>query len=117
MVYILTEADEVKLDANEGVPWAYQKQLLEAELWLETDVGKGSLERPGKMELMLCYVDGKNIKDATPKEEYVHRVNMGIADASLKGMPEAYVTQYMRPFIVSEHPSEVETIAEPKIWA
>lgn len=116
MVYSVTMADETKLDANEGVPRAYQKQMLEAELWLEVDGKKGNLEQPGKQERMLCYVNEKMIQDATPKEEYVHRMNMAIRDALAKGMPEAYVTDCLRPFIPTKAPSEEESIAEPKIW-
>ena len=101
MVYSLTTADEASLDLHEGVPRAYQKKILHAELWREAD---GDVTQPGKQEDMLCYVDGNNLEDATPKEEYVHRMNIGIDDAVGEGMPKAYVTKYLRPFI-PEQPS------------
>ena len=48
---------------------------------------------------MLCYVDASRVEGAKSKDEYVRRINMGIRNARRKGMPEAFVDKYLRPFI------------------
>ncbi|KAI4182355.1 MAG: hypothetical protein L6R41_006025 [Letrouitia leprolyta] len=106
-VYRLTSADEVKLDKNEGthlVPPAYTTERMEAEVWIfhsqeglmdVEDVGQSG---SGKRELFV-YIDRMRATGGTPKEEYVERMNMGIADALKKGVPKRYITEVLRRYI------------------
>lgn len=96
LVYTLTPDDEARLDVNEGVPWAYEKRLLQGEFW-----GK---DEGGKEREMLVYIDflrddGEGNK---PREEYVHRMNMGIRDALRVGVPGGYVEGVLRRWIPEE---------------
>ena len=85
MVYTLTSTDEASLDINEGVPWAYQK------VYLELEVGE-------EVKKVLVYVDGNNVEEGRPWDEYVVRMNRGFVDAIEKGVLEAYV-EGLRRFI------------------
>lgn len=99
MIYSLLPADAAELDIHEGVPWAYERQMLEVEVWFEdaSKIWDGS--QSGIHQTVLCYVDANRVQEAPPKEEYVHRINLGIIDAKKKGMPSSYVDKYLRRFI------------------
>lgn len=117
MIYALPPPDEAKLDVNEGVPFSYQKKALSVETWLGDAAGTNvDISRPGKWETVLCYVDASRVEEAKPKDEYVHRINMGIRDARMKGMPEAFVDKFLRPFIPAEKAGELEKEAKVKIF-
>ncbi|KAL9051358.1 MAG: hypothetical protein Q9162_006060 [Coniocarpon cinnabarinum] len=100
LVYSLSGDDERRLDRNEGVPWAYQKNLIEVEFWkaeeegMPVDVGDQS-----KMERkqMLVYMDENGLIEDEPRNEYVFR--MGIDDAIHAGVPVEYVQRVMRRYI------------------
>lgn len=118
MIYALPPPDEAKLDVNEGVPFFYQKKMLNVEIWFEEAAGgeNGDISQPGSQEEVLCYVDASRVEEAKPKEEYVHRINMGIRDARSKGMPKTYVDKYLRPFIPAEKAGGLEKDAKVKIF-
>lgn len=117
MIYALPTADEEKLDGFEGVlAGAYEKQKLTVEVWREVEGKNGDVKRPGQEILALCYVSDRWVNEAKPKEEYVHRINMGIHDGLEKGIPVAYVEKYIRPFIPEERKDERESKAEAKLW-
>ncbi len=116
MIYALPTADEESLDVNEAVPVAYGKQMLRAEVWFETKGKSGDTVQAGKQETVLCYVDDQRVEEDKPKQEYVHRMNMGIRDALGKGMPQAFVHKYLRPFIPEGNEVELEKKAVPKIF-
>jgi gamma-glutamylcyclotransferase len=106
MVYELDSEDEVALDGNEGVPYAYEKEMITCEFWDEKSQGHEETVTKGEMSKMLLYVDRKRTEDAEPKKEYVHRMNMGIADAIKMGVPESYVKEVLRKFIPDEKGDE-----------
>jgi len=104
--------DEARLDINEGVPYAYEKRLIEIDFW-----EKGSLpaaEIGGNEEVkvpppkraveMLVYIDfqRKSGDGNKPKEEYVHRMNEGIRDALREGVPARYIDSVLRAYIPVE---------------
>ena len=93
VVYELSESDEESLDPYEGVPYNYVKEHLSI-LFTPTD-GVGSNE----VKEVLVYVDYKRVKEGEPREEYIHRMNMGIGDALRVGIPDNYVHKYLRPLI------------------
>ncbi|KAL9093187.1 MAG: hypothetical protein Q9159_000364 [Coniocarpon cinnabarinum] len=72
LVYSLSRDDERRLDRNEGVPWAYQKNLIEVEFWkaeeegMPVDVGDQS-----KMERkqMLVYMDENGLIEDEPRND------------------------------------------------
>ncbi|KAL8827758.1 MAG: hypothetical protein Q9191_002997 [Dirinaria sp. TL-2023a] len=105
LVYDLTAADEVQLDINEGVPEAYTKETMKATLWTakdeEHDYTQGR-DAAGQEKDLLVYIDREKTKGDKPKQEYVHRMNMGIKDALEKGMPQDYIDQAIRSFIPQE---------------
>ena len=47
----------------------------------------------------LVYIDVVRKKTSTPKEEYIYRMNMAIADGLEKGIPEEYIDNNLRKFI------------------
>lgn len=122
MVYALSLADEERLDMIEGVATgSYGKQMLTIELRKEVEGKNGDVKQPGQEVLAeevvaLGYVSERWVDEARPKEEYVHRMNMGVCDALEKGMPVAYVEKYIRPFIPEESKEERESKAEVKLW-
>ena len=82
-VYALSETDEERLDACEGVTEGlYRKELL------VVDTERGKLR-------CLVYVDPLQ-QEGPPKEEYVKRIRNGIHDARL---PSMYVERYLSPAI------------------
>jgi len=85
-VYELSVADLLNLDRFEGVAQgAYRKEMI------AVDVDGQELD-------CLVYIDPV-VEAGEPKEEYIARINSGIRDAEF---PEAYVTQYLRPFVPEE---------------
>ena len=114
LAYSVTAADEAQLDINEGVPEAYTKEILEADLW--TAKGGESLctdgsESARRTEKLLVYINRERTKDDEPKQEYVHRMNMGIRDALAKGVPQGYIDRVIRRFIPEESPEGVQELA------
>ena len=95
LVYEISTSDEVSLDRSEGVPRDYTKETMEIELQLAGN-GEKSVVR------CLVYIDERRVEEGEPWEEYVHRMNMGINDATARGLPRWYVDKYMRRFIPAE---------------
>lgn len=118
MIYTLPPPDELELDINEGVPWAYEKQMLNVEVRFEDASKNGDISQPAINQTVLCYVDANRVLEAQPKGEYIHRINMGIRDAKKKGMPSSYVDKYLRPFVPAEEGNgeELERLAKVKIF-
>lgn len=129
LVYSLQEDDEKRLDGNEGVPIAYQKESIECEFWPAKPNTEDRLERHGvtyelsaashpnigtspTKQKMLVYINHKLVKESSPKEEYIYRMNQGIHDALEEGIPSAYVQQVMRRFIPEQSPEAVQREAE-----
>lgn len=113
LVYSLQPKDEAGLDINEGVPVAYEKEMLPIDFWpLRTD-GKtiDVRDEPEKSE-MLVYINRKQVADSAPKEEYIYRMNMGIRDAVKQGVPQAYIDKSLRPFIPDKRDAKVRATAE-----
>ena len=107
LVYSLQAEDEKRLDKNEGVPVAYTKETLECDFWPsdtehKVDTGKD----PEKKRGMLVYIDRNRVSPDTPRDEYVYRMNQGIADAMKLGVPEGYVRDVMRKYIPAEEEDE-----------
>lgn len=101
MVYTLTKSDEARLDRNEGVPYSHTKEVHDIEFW-PTDgesVEGIDISAVPEKKLMVLYIDRKRTKDDKPREEYIYRMNMGIADALKVGIPSSYVEKVMRKFI------------------
>ncbi|NVN91972.1 MAG: gamma-glutamylcyclotransferase [Desulfuromonadales bacterium] len=83
LVYMLSEEDEASLDISEGVQnGSYRKETLPIE------VEKATYS-------CLVYIDPIET-EGCPKEEYINRINKGVADADL---PTEYVEHYIRKFI------------------
>ncbi|KAH9868829.1 hypothetical protein J1614_007904 [Plenodomus biglobosus] len=103
LVYSLSPSDEVRLDKNEGVPIAYTKEKLECDFWKGTLETKIDTRKPADKKVkMLVYIDRKRTVPDEPREEYIYRMNQGIADAVKMGVPEEYVTEVMRKYIPAE---------------
>lgn len=95
IVYALTEEDEMALDGDEGVPWAYGKERVGVQ-WMTGEEG----ERKGTVEVeVLVYVDWKRTEEGAPREEYVGRMNRGIEDALDLGVPREWVEKVVRRWI------------------
>ena len=115
LVYRLQPTDEERLDIQEAVPRSYTKEYLDVDFW-EKQTSKEGGSGGGEMrkEKMLVYVDRKRTQPDEPKKEYVYRMNMGIKDALKEGVPEKYVQEVMRKFILDvedEHSQLWESVA------
>lgn len=87
LLYLLPPRDEDSLDGYEGVPVDYQKFKLSME-WVRDDQGK---ELTGQTVTALVYIDGNRVEEGPPRDEYVHRMERGIRDATeCWGMSEEY---------------------------
>lgn len=113
LIYSLTHDDERSLDRNEGVPFAYTKEVLPVDFWPSRG-GTCTLDVADKPEQreMLVYIDRKRTEDDRPKEEYIYRINMGIKDGVLEGIPQGYMDRQLRQFIPAEGREEVEELAK-----
>jgi hypothetical protein len=112
LVYSLQPEDEERLDINEGVPYAYIKEMLTVDYWSATNASKPDTDREAVETKMLVYIDRKRVKPDRPKKEYIYRMNMGIRDAVAEGMPQNYVDEVMRSFIPDAEDREVEQFAK-----
>jgi len=114
LVYSLAPSDKAQLDINESVPHAYTKEIMKAQLRVPkvgeaVDVPAGG---PGETAAdVLVYIDRHRTVDDTPKQEYIHRMNMGIKDALRKGVPEGYVDEIIRKFIPEQCEPGTEELA------
>ncbi|KAF2235615.1 hypothetical protein EV356DRAFT_430731, partial [Viridothelium virens] len=104
LVYTLDKKDEAQLDKNEGVPKTYTKEMIEVEFWEKGEEGKAlNIRKKPETRKMLVYINRTLTSgDFKPKEEYVHRMNMGIADALKEGVPRKYVEKVLRHWIPEE---------------
>lgn len=129
LVYSLEPSDEARLDVNEGVPIAYDKEWIECEFWSTSEseddataseqfpneqqsiTGKPDTSKePGKVD-MLVYINRDGTDESESKKEYVYRMNMGIKDALKEGMPKEYVKQVLRKYIPEREDEEVASVA------
>ncbi|KAL7930998.1 hypothetical protein V8C35DRAFT_310978 [Trichoderma chlorosporum] len=127
LVYEIDDIDEAKLDINEGVAKnAYTKRYMTVLLhraqstlyrrpvaWIVEKGGPAAVGRQAKLVAqgrretslshwqgdVLIYVNPNCTLDSNPKEEYVNRINLGIADARALGVDEDYIRNCIRPFI------------------
>lgn len=115
VLYRLHPDDEARLDACEGVPYAYERVFLDVvvvptpsstrpigqegvprELWKLREDQK----QTGQTVKALVYIDKENVHPKKPLAEYVNRMNRGIEEAMNEwGLPQAYVHTVLRPFI------------------
>lgn len=113
LVYSLQQKDEDRLDVNEGVPIAYEKEMLETDFWASADPDeKVDVDAEPKRREMLVYINHNLTSDHEPKEEYIYRMNMGIRDALKVGVPHEYVDKVMRKFIPEKDDEKVRKLAE-----
>ncbi|KAF2101677.1 hypothetical protein NA57DRAFT_64399 [Rhizodiscina lignyota] len=102
IAYSLTEPDEAILDRKEGVPHNHTNEIHDIDFW-PTDPENAEaiidISAVPEKKPMLLYIDRERMKDSKPREEYVYRMNMGIADALKMGIPSSYVEKVMRTFI------------------
>ncbi|KAI1631384.1 hypothetical protein F4809DRAFT_632546 [Biscogniauxia mediterranea] len=107
LLYRLDPSDELALDACEGVPWAYERRLVDVAvagaLAVPASENKGrddGLRAGSALRGVLAYVDDRRVGPSRPKPEYVGRMNGGIEEAvSVWGLPREYVDGVMRRFI------------------
>ncbi|KAL6917745.1 hypothetical protein ACHAPO_000448 [Fusarium lateritium] len=128
LVYEINSRDEARLDINEGVSKdAYRKQYMSVLLrradaalyrrpvpWIVNNGGPDQArivaqQSAGQSRLMvykphlehniLVYISPRYIVDSDPKEEYIDRINLGIADARALGVSHDYISNCVRPFI------------------
>lgn len=112
LVYSLTPSDEKRLDVNEGVPKSYQKLILECDFWSAENVAPNpTVDEPEKTD-MLVYVSKDFVTPSKPKKEYIHRMNMGIKDALMEGVPVEYVKQVIRQYIPDVEDETVQAILQ-----
>ncbi|KID73179.1 uncharacterized protein G6M90_00g087380 [Metarhizium brunneum] len=94
LLYLLPPQDEERLDACEGVPWAYEKVTCDAR-WVRDAQGR-VLDEPVRA---LVYVDKSRVRESVPRDEYVARMERGIEDAVDNwGLDREYADGVMRRF-------------------
>lgn len=88
VLFEISASDEKRLDSFEGVDASsYRKAELQVILG-------------AKRKVALVYLDPVTA-EGVPKQEYVHRINSGLANA---GLSEEYVSRYVRKFIPPTKP-------------
>ncbi|MDI1488057.1 MAG: hypothetical protein OHK93_007331 [Ramalina farinacea] len=102
LIYSLEPSDERSLDRNEGVPHVYGKKMINIQYWPATSDEPVDISSKPERKDMLVYVDYDRVKEAKPKQEYIHRMNEGIRDALAAGVPKEYVATILRKFIPPE---------------
>ncbi|KAL8787803.1 MAG: hypothetical protein Q9213_001990 [Squamulea squamosa] len=102
LVYKLTGKDEKQLDLNEGVPWAYTKETMSIDFWPSKHGEELDLARDPEKTQLLVYIDRKRVDEHRPRDEYVHRINMGVHEVVKMGIPQRYVDDVIRKFIPTE---------------
>ena len=102
LIYSLNASDERSLDRNEGVPHVYGKEMIKIHYWSASSDEPVDTSSQAEPKDMLVYVDRVRVKEAKPKQEYVHRMNEGIKDALAAGIPKEYVDTILRKFIPPE---------------
>jgi gamma-glutamylcyclotransferase len=117
MVYSLGKEDEESLDKNEGVPVAYTKEYLNCKVWRHQP---GPVDpryphlihpivpstTPSSTTKLLVYIDRLRLEEGKSRDEYVHRMNKGIEDAEMCGVPGGYVREVVRRWIGEEEGDE-----------
>jgi len=91
-MYELTDQDVHYLNRYEGAQ--YERQTISIE-WMNNNAQSKDAVNS------LVYVDVERKSESQPKEEYIYRMNMGIADALKEGIPSDYIEKYLRAFIPS----------------
>ena len=93
------------LDRFEGVPWAYEKLLLEIDLKRRpmrslpsssTKVGytTGWQGSTGLEKVMAtAYVDLARVRDDQPKKEYVQRMRKAVIEGAKEGVPRDWLRE------------------------
>ncbi|CAM1502085.1 Fc.00g040690.m01.CDS01 [Cosmosporella sp. VM-42] len=126
LVYEIDQKDEARLDINEGVSKnAYTKRHMPVLLrraqralyrrptsWIVDKGGPAKVSRLAKQggqkaddlaqhweQNVLVYISLNYIQDSKPKDEYVNRINLGLADARVLGLENDYISNCIRPFI------------------
>ncbi|KAH7316592.1 Butirosin biosynthesis, BtrG-like protein [Stachybotrys elegans] len=124
LVFEIDDNDETRLDINEGVSKnAYAKRYMSVLLfrahgvlyrrptsWIVNKGGPAKVCREAKLALnkpseqrwiqdVLVYISLDYVRDSSPKEEYVNRINLGLIDAAALGMDDDYIVNCIRPFI------------------
>lgn len=117
LVYTLTSSDETALDRNEGVPHVYSKEMMSVDFWPSQQGGEVDVRDTSRGIEVLVYIDRRRVGGDVPKEEYVHRMNMGICDALAAGVPQGYVDTVMRSFIPLEGKVGVKEVARRQALA
>ncbi|KAH6633760.1 hypothetical protein C7974DRAFT_412734 [Boeremia exigua] len=120
LCFLLSKADEEKLDRSEGVhmvPSAYEKGSVDVIVYPSSPLIAGrrvhevnnfireksypssnSIKGGGEKVKALVYLSHRDIGDGPPKSEYIDRINAGIQDATLLGVPTSYFSRsVLRP--------------------
>jgi gamma-glutamylcyclotransferase len=90
LLYEITPENEIALDAYEGYPVSYEKEIADIKV-VSADESESTVKA-------IVYMD-KREKEGVPKEEYIKRMNYAIADALVEGVPNEYIQTYLRRFI------------------
>ena len=119
LIYTITKDDEASLDVNEGVPYAYTKEIRPVRLWRASKVNQTAVKQgrgnpkstvvagivgdevfaSGEPCSVIVYVDRKRVSDSEPNTPYIYRMNRAIEDASKAGVPPSYLAESLRSFI------------------
>lgn len=98
VLYDLHPDDEAVLDRCEGVPFAYQKEMITVTVVTTTSAAP-SLEEHSSIPA-LVYVDRARQTGAAPWPEYVDRMKRGVDEATARfGLPAGYVDAVIRKWI------------------
>jgi cation transport regulator ChaC len=103
-MYELTAQDVQYLNTYEGSH--YERQTIPVKL-----INKEDLHHKHAVE-SLVYVDVERKSESQPMKEYIHRMNMAIADALQEGIPSDYLDKYLRAFI--PHPDNEPLLFDNK---
>lgn len=124
-LYNLSPSDEIRLDRMEGVPYSYEKKMMDIVVvptlssssspsgQLDIGVvshnyvmnergrsgsGSGSGSEGGSTRVVraLVYINEEDVREGISKDEYTDRINCGIRDAVRLGVPGEYIRELKR---------------------
>ncbi|RDW81619.1 uncharacterized protein DSM5745_05176 [Aspergillus mulundensis] len=126
LAFLVDAEDEERLDRAEGVPNAYQKQMLNVELvvaggrfvgrdvsevmlsseGLEDGSGRGVVGG-GEIVQALVYASKDYVKDGLPRAEYAARMRLGLRDAVSLGLGREYAESVGKVLAAGVRPGAV----------
>jgi gamma-glutamylcyclotransferase len=106
-LYTLSPSDEKSLDGSEEFPDVYQKVIMPIKVIRTTAESSSNDETTSETTTdfksnvtTMIYISFPEIISASPRDEYVPRMEKAVNDALRKGIPQSYLSKYIIPGLI-----------------